>query len=281
MRPILLPALVALAVLIAGGVFLDRQSSVLNEERMRTAVLAEVSLIRAKLEGNINGNIQLVRGLVSTISTEPEMDQTRFSALVANLFEEQSQLRSIAAAPDLVIAMTYPLEGNEAAIGLDYRTNAAQRDAALRVRDSGRLVLAGPVNLVQGGRGFVGRFPVYADTPVGREFWGLVSAVVDVDQLYADSGLIDHAHELNISITGKDATGAHGTRFFGEDISALNPVTAEVILPSGSWEIAAVPRGGWSVAQGNSGLMRALMVIAGTLILLPIGITGRLVGERQ
>ncbi|WP_200950319.1 EAL domain-containing protein [Devosia sp. Root635] len=281
MKPILLPALVALAVLIAGGVFLDRQSSVLNEERLRTAVLAEVSLIRAKLEGNINGNIQLVRGLVSTISTEPEMDQTRFSALVANLFEEQSQLRSIAAAPNLVIAMTYPLVGNEAAIGLDYRTNAAQSEAALRVRDSGRLVLAGPVELVQGGRGFVGRFPVYVDTPLGREFWGLVSAVVDVDQLYADSGLIDHSHDLNISITGKDATGAHGTRFFGEDISALNPVTAEVILPSGSWEISAVPRGGWSVAQGNSGLMRALMVIAGTLILLPIGITGRLVGERQ
>ena len=77
LRPILLPALVALIVLIAGGVFLDRQSSVLNEERMRAAVLADVSLIRAKLEGNINGNIQLGRGLVSVMSTEPDMDQER------------------------------------------------------------------------------------------------------------------------------------------------------------------------------------------------------------
>src|SRR5690606_22885454 len=147
LRPILLPALVALIVLVAGGVFLDRQNSVLNEERMRAAVLADVSLIRAKLEGDINSNIQLVRGLVSVISTEPQMDQARYSALVANLFEEQSQLRSIAAAPDFVISMTYPLEGNEAAIGLDYRKNAVQREAAMRARDAGRLVLAGPVDL--------------------------------------------------------------------------------------------------------------------------------------
>ncbi|MFN4212061.1 MAG: hypothetical protein ACK4G5_15950, partial [Devosia sp.] len=69
LRPTLLPALVALIVLVAGGVALDRQTNVLDEERARAVVLAQVSLIRAKLEGNINGNIQLVRGLVSTIST--------------------------------------------------------------------------------------------------------------------------------------------------------------------------------------------------------------------
>ena len=281
LRPILLPAVMALGVLVAGGVLIDQQNSVLSEQRMRASVLAEVSLVRAKLEGNINGNIQLVRGLVSTISTEPDMDQPRFAALVANLFEEQSQLRSVAAAPDLVIAMTYPLEGNEKAIGLDYRTNDAQRDAVLRARDTGKLVLAGPVDLVQGGRGFVGRFPVYTNTPAGRQFWGVVSAVVDVGRLYADSGLIDRSLGIDISITGKDATGAAGTRFFGDDLSGLSPVTAEVILPSGSWEIAAVPKGGWSVAQGDRWMLRLGMVVAGLFILLPIVITGRLMGERQ
>lgn len=280
LRPILVPALVALAVLVAGGIFLDRQSAILDEERTRASVLAEVSLIRAKLEGNINGNIQLVRGLVSTISTEPEMGQARFAALVSNLFEEQSQLRSVAAAPDLVVAMTYPLAGNERAIGLDYRTNEAQRDAVLRARDTGKLVLAGPVDLVQGGRGFVGRFPVFIDAVDGqRQFWGVVSAVVDVGRLYADSGLIDPKLDIDISITGKDATGATGTRFFGPDLSGLHPVIAEVILPFGSWEVAAVPKGGWT--SSNAFQLRLAMVMAGMLILVPIAITGRLVGERQ
>lgn len=280
LRPILLPSLVAVALLVIGGAVLDRQSSVLSEERMRASVLAEVSLIRAKLEGNINGNIQLVRGLVSTISTEPDMQQERFSALVSNLFEEQSQLHSVAAAPDLVIAMTYPLEGNERAIGLDYRANKAQREAVFRARDTGKLVLAGPVELVQGGRGFVGRFPVHTDTPAGRRFWGVVSAVVDVDRLYADSGLADPGIGIDVSITGKDATGGAGTRFLGPDLDGQSPVRVAVILPSGSWELAAVPKGGWAASHGN-GWLRAAMMVAGMLILLPIVITGRLVGERQ
>src|SRR5690606_29056891 len=147
--------------------------------------------------------------------------------------------------------------------------------------DSGKLVLAGPVELVQGGRGFVGRFPVYTGSEHVRSFWGIVSAVVDVEQLYADSGLTDASLAIDVSITGEDASGGSGTRFFGPDLSADNPITASVILPSGSWEIAAVPKGGWHAAQGNSLQLRAALIAAGALILLPIVITGRLMGERQ
>lgn len=281
LRPALLPGLLALALLIAGGVYLDRQSSVLNQERARAQVQAEMSLIRAKLEGNISSNIQLVRGLVAVMATDPHMDQGRFAALVSNLFEERTQLRSVAAAPDLVVSMTYPLAGNEKVIGLDYRRNDAQREAALRARDTGKLVLAGPVLLVQGGRGFVGRFPVYTDSPGGRIFWGIIAAVVDADRLYADSGLTDDNLGILVSIRGRDGTGNHGAPFFGPDLSYADPLTAEVVLPSGTWEIAAIPKGGWSTAAGNNWPMRALMVLAGALILLPIGITGRLLGERQ
>ena len=281
LRAIALPALLAIALLLAGGIFTDRQTGILTEERLRASVLADVSLIRAKLEGNINGNIQLVRGLVSTISTEPGMDQQRFSQLAMNLFEEQSQLRSIAGAPNLIVRMTYPVDGNSKAIGLDYRTNEAQRAAVFRARDTGKLVLAGPVDLVQGGRGFVGRFPVYIDTPAGRQFWGIVSAVVDVGRLYAESGLVDPSLDMDISITGKDGEGALGRRFFGPDLSEQSPVLAEVVMPSGTWEIAAVPKGGWASRNGAVWLMRGAMLVAGVLILFPILIAGRLMGERQ
>lgn len=281
LKPILVPALIALAVLVAGGIFIDRQSASLAEEQLRANVLAQASLIRAKLEGNINGNIQLVRGLVSTISTEPDMQQARFSALVGNLFKEQSQLRSVAAAPDLVVTMIYPVIANEKVYGLDYRLNPAQREAALRARDTGTLVLAGPVDLMQGGKGFIGRFPVYTDGPTGKKFWGIVSAVVDVGRLYADSGLIDRSLDLDISITGQDATGKTGARFFGPDLSERSPVSAKVVLPSGSWEIAAVPKGGWAAAGKNLWLLRLALIAAGALIFLPIIITSLLFGERQ
>jgi len=281
-RTSFLPALLAFLVVAIAGVVLDRQAETINQERVRSEVLGRISVIRAKLEGHVSSNVQLVRGLVSVISTEPDMDQTRFDALVGNLFEEDSQLRSVAAAPDLVIRMTYPLAGNEKAIGLDYRQTPNQWDAVQQVLFTGRMVLAGPVDLVQGGRGFVGRFPVHTTEDGWKKFWGVVSAVIDVDRLYQDSGLYDPSlSDLDISITGHDAQGRHGKIFYGESLSARQPVLANVTLPSGSWQIAAVPKDGWQSSMASQFMLRGAIFIAGCLILLPFIIAGRMISQRH
>ncbi|RUV07362.1 CHASE domain-containing protein, partial [Mesorhizobium sp. M5C.F.Ca.IN.020.32.2.1] len=167
-------------------------NKVVSDQAARADVLAKVNLIRAKLEGNINGNLQLVQGLVAAVVTEPYMGQQRFASLASNLFGGGSQLKNIAGAPDLVISLMYPMEGNEKAIGLDYRKDERQRVAALRARDERELILAGPVDLRQGGQGFVGRIPVFVRSAGNTErFWGIISAVVDVQRLYKASGLLD------------------------------------------------------------------------------------------
>ncbi|WP_449393496.1 bifunctional diguanylate cyclase/phosphodiesterase [Devosia riboflavina] len=281
-RTSFLPALLALLVVVIAGLVLDRQAETINQERVRSEVLGRIAVIRAKLEGHVASNVQLVRGLVSVISTEPDMDQPRFDALVGNLFEEDSQLRSVAAAPDLVIRMTYPLEGNEKAIGLDYRQTPNQWDAVQQVLFTGRMVLAGPVDLVQGGRGFVGRFPVYTTEGGWRRFWGVVSAVIDVERLYQDSGLHDPSvADLDISITGHDSQGRHGKLFYGDSLTGRQPVLANVTLPSGSWQIAAVPKDGWQSSMMSQFMLRAAIFIAGCLILLPFIIAGRMISQRH
>jgi diguanylate cyclase (GGDEF)-like protein len=275
------PALVAVFVTIIFGIFAEFQNNSAHRQNVRSDVLRDLSVIRAKLEGNLNANLQLVRGLIATLSTETEMNQGRLDQLARNIFEEESQLRSIAIAPDLIVTMTYPLKGNERAIGLNYRTNEAQREAALRVMETGQLVLAGPVELVQGGRGFIGRFPVYVgDSPTSRMFWGLVAAVIDVDRLYADSGLLDEDLSLDIGIIGKDALGAVGVQFFGlPAVFSSDPVLTEVILPSGSWLLGAVPKGGWA-GPGNVWLVRGLVALLGGLVVFSMVFGSRLIAER-
>jgi diguanylate cyclase (GGDEF)-like protein len=281
-RPTNVPAALALLVIVVAGLFAEYQNRRVNEERLRAEVLSQVSLIRAKLEGNINSNIQLVRGLVATLATEPRMSQARFSELAGTLLTETSQIRNIVGAPNLVATLVHPLEGNEAVVGLNYNENEAQREAALRARDTGELVLAGPVELVQGGRGFVGRFPVFVDNPGGdKRFWGIVSAVVDLERLYRDSGLLEPNLPIDIAISGRDGMGNRGERFFGgEGVMVKQPVAAEVILPSGSWQIAAVPKEGWDQTPPNAWLLRLAILIAGSLILIPTFLTGRLIDER-
>jgi diguanylate cyclase (GGDEF)-like protein len=278
-----IPAAIAIVVLVVAAVLVDHQNRIVSNQALRADVAAEVNLIRSKLEGNINGNIQLVSGLVATIVTEPRMNQARFAQLAENLLHEETQLRNIAGAPGLVISLMYPLEGNEKALGLDYRNDERQREAALRARDSRELVLAGPVELRQGGLGFVGRFPVFLDRNRPAEtFWGVVAAVIDVQKLYEDSGLLDPNLPIEIALTGKDALGGGGARFYGDArITQDDPVTANVALPSGSWQIAAIPKGGWDVTPGNAWLLRAMMLVAGALVVIPITVAGRLIEERQ
>ncbi|MCF6116993.1 MULTISPECIES: EAL domain-containing protein [Mesorhizobium] len=273
----------AVIVIAVGAAFADHQNKVVSDQATRADVLAKVNLIRAKLEGNINGNLQLVQGLVAAVVTEPYMGQQRFASLASNLFGRGSQLKNIAGAPDLVISLMYPMKGNDKAIGLDYRKDERQRLAALRARDERELVLAGPVDLRQGGQGFVGRIPVFVRSAGNTErFWGIISAVVDVQRLYKASGLLDDDLGIDVALIGKDALGPGGEQFFGnERVAKSNPVTADVLLPSGSWRIAAIPKNGWPSTPDNAWFLRAIMAVAGALVVIPFLVTGRLIGERQ
>jgi diguanylate cyclase (GGDEF)-like protein/PAS domain S-box-containing protein len=282
-RPNYLPTLLAIFIVIAAGLFAEQQNRVVYQAKEREAVAAALNPIRARLEANINGDIQLVRGLIATISTEPGMDQQRFAALARNLFNEKSHLRSVAAAPNLIVSMIYPLEPNRKAIGLDYRKNKDQRAAALRVMETARMVLAGPLTLVQGGEGLIGRFPVFIS---GRgstnSFWGIVSAVIDVPMLYNDSGLLSAAANLDIAIIGRDGLGEDGALFYGSSaVRNSDPVERNIFLPAGNWQVLAIPKGGWQLEPPNTWQLRMLVATAGLFILAPMFITGRLMEERQ
>lgn len=279
-----LPALIA-----AIGIFIIGLYSInVDHERVRadsrSFVTNQLNLVRARLEGAIFGNIQLVRSLVAIISIEPNLSQSRFVDLGEQIFQEGHQLRNVAAAPDLVVSLMYPLEGNEKAIGLDYRKNDAQREAAFRARDLGELIIAGPLDLVQGGRGLIGRVPVFkgnkTDDP--GAFWGLVAAVIDVDKLYEVSGLSSNKLPIEIAIRGADATGPSGRQFYGPaKVFGSNPVLADVNLPYGSWQIAAIPEGGWPSYSTRQTWLFILLLMVEVLIVAPMVIIGNLLRERH
>lgn len=245
---------------------------------LRDSVFTRLSLLRATLEGNITSNAQLVQGLVASISAEPDLSTEKFAKLAQYLFKGRSQLRNIGAAPDLVIRYMYPLEGNEAAIGLNYREHAKQLKAVLQARDTRNLIFDGPVDLVQGGQGFIARIPVFLENKADKEraFWGMISAVIDVNQLYKASGLLDIKEEFDIAIRGKDSLGKVGEVFFGIDqIFDQHPVLLDISLPNGSWQMAAIPKGGWFAAREGNVLFRFGLILSGILILLPLILIGK------
>lgn len=274
------PAVLAFVAIVVGGLFAGNLNQSLYERTSREQVQAQLALVRSKLEGAVQSDVQLVSGFVATLRTEPYMSTQRYAMLASHLMNEKTRLRLIAAAPDLVVQYMYPLKGNEKVLGLDYRTKLDQLGAIEKARKSRSLVFTGPVNLVQGGQAFIVRYPVYVPGPEGKDrFWGVVSSVIDAQTLYDAAGLTDM--RLGLSIAVRNLGDTDDQSFFGEaGIFDLNPVLADVVLPSGAWQLAAIPVNGWQSTPPNAFFLRSVFVATLFMVIVPIIFAGWLIGDR-
>lgn len=245
----------------------------------RSIVAGELSAISSRLQTNLNGNVKLLQGLAAGITVNPAMDQSAFSKLAVQILQPDSQLRSFAAAPGMVVKWVYPEKGNEKAIGLDYRTNEKQRDSAMLARNTHNIVLTGPVDLVQGGTAFVVRCPIYINDGTSQIFWGLLSGVIDISRLYQDSGL--GSTDLEIAVSAVPEPNLPKQVFLGElETFSKQPVEASVDMTYGRWTVVALPKGGW----GQNSDMTTFELFAGLLsfcIVAPIIWVGFLTKSRQ
>lgn len=255
---LLLTLVVALGTV--GEWLIEKQASA----ELRVDVQNRLGQARERLAATLYAHVQLVRGLVSVVHLEPDLDQKRFEIAARPLLEGGgSYLRNIAAAPDLVIRYMAPLKGNERAIGLAYRDLPGQFASVERARLTRQMVVAGPVELVQGGVGLIVRVPIYLPEAAGRgdHFWGTVSAVIDSDRLLASVGLPNGDPTMEVAIRGRDGLGARGEVFLGRpEVFDQSPVLATLELPGGEWQLAAIPRGGWPATAPGAWPLRAAML---------------------
>lgn len=273
------PAIVAtLAVLIA-VFFADVQKRQLEEEYLRSFTTEQLGLLRSRLQGNILGNIKLVQGLVSTLSTEPEMPPARFTDLASRIFKGDNQLRSLAIAPDFVVTRVYPLQGNEASLGLDYRKNERQRAAAMQVLEQDRLIVTGPVDLVQGGRAVIARYPIHTDP--NDAFFGIASAVIDLDKLLESSGFKSDL-PVAVSISSRSHNAGETKAFFETDAAVVaDPVVMSIDIGHEIWIMSAAPLAGWRQPSDDLSVFRSGLVLLATIIVVPMFWVGYLMKDRH
>lgn len=262
-------ALLPLALLGTGASFayqfaIDQHNIEFAHERAR--VTATLDSIRGDLARELNAALSLTEGIASLLAIEGAIDQQRFEAIAGDLLRRNHLIRDIAIAQDTTVTFVWPLDGNEAVLGMDYETNPAQREAVRRARQTRRMVVAGPVQLAQSGIGVIGRLPVFIPDkkqPGGDRYWGMSSTVIDFPGLLNAVGLQSQIHDLRVTLRGVDGLGAKGAVFWGDSsVAADNPVTLEIPLPSGTWQIAAIPAGGWVQFQP----LRSRLFLSGTLI---------------
>ena len=231
----------AFIVVVSVTLVADFLASKWQREEQVNQVTQKLGMLRSNLEFELYTNIELIRGAAAYISLNPDINQTGFSRYMSRLLEQRNNIVNIAGARDFVVNLIYPVAGNEKAIGLDYRVNKEQRESVFTAADTGTPVLAGPVNLVQGGVGFIARLPVINENGV----WGIISVVLDYRGVLSDAGYIGN-NDLDLLITGRNEVGSLVDIYRNHDDKPLvNPVQLAIQLPYGEWQLTAQPDEGW------------------------------------
>jgi len=241
-------------------------------ENQRSSIVEQIGTIRARLEGQLNAELLLAQSIVIEVKTNTDITKDRFFNIAQHFMKASNHIKNIGLAKGTVLTYVYPIEGNEKAIGLDYKKIAAQWPAVQRVIEERKTVVAGPLNLVQGGVGLIGRTPIFIDedhygSETG-EYFGLLSVVINLPSLLEASGLDQKESLLRISIKGKDGLGPKGDVFYGsEELFADDPVLMEVTLPGGSWLMASTPLKGWKIKSPDIIYFRVIAMVVGFVIL--------------
>ncbi|WP_127347826.1 diguanylate cyclase domain-containing protein [Pseudidiomarina mangrovi] len=200
---------------------------------------ADFATLRSDLESELNASIYRSWGMLSYISAHPSSTTSDWLALSDELLRSANHIRNIAVAPDNVISFVYPMAGNEAVIGLDYSKVPDQLASVERAMASRDMIVAGPVNLRQGGTGIITRTPIFVNDGNSTSYWGVVSIVIDIPSLFAAVQLPELQNQYQITLQGRDALGARGEVFLGDpavlaDADALGTIR----FASGSWVLA-------------------------------------------
>ena len=246
-RPMLLAIVIAGFVLLISALVINHESSRIRDNLKHEAFVNLLTL-GARLEGEINSNLLVLRGLKAEVAINPDITQKEFVSLVDEYFESRLSIRHIALAPNLIITHIHPEEGNRSALGLDYRTVPEQYFAVKEVIDKRAIMVNGPVNLVQGGSALIARSPVFLGQDDGV-LWGIIAVVIDDQMMFDNAGMDTTLWGLDIAVRGKNGMGDLGDVFFGSaDVFERESVTVDVILPYGRWQLAASPSDGWSAS---------------------------------
>ncbi|MDX1604919.1 MAG: PAS domain S-box protein [Candidatus Competibacterales bacterium] len=214
----------------------------------------------------------IARALSATYPLAAMVRQSRgvipdFRKVATEMLPYYPGVDSLQLAPDGVVQHIVPLAGNEQAIGHNLLADPARTKEAFRARDTGKLTLAGPFELMQGGLGAVGRLPVYLPDDQGQSrFWGFTSVLIrfpGVLETARLSRLETNGAAYELSRIHPD-TGEKQVIARSETPLPADPVAQTVAVPNATWTLRAAPQSGW----GNPAVLAVKLTLGLAMSLL-------------
>lgn len=266
-----------LLALIIGAIFvaaLVRGVRVENEKHAEKLERMNAETCSARMYGELNKGVSLVTALEQIIISE-RGTVNDFEKIAGNLMSDSlsensgdSFIRCLQLAPGGVVNRIYPLEGNEA--GMIDLINDKDRGFICRyARDNDKLIMQGPFNLSQGGKGIAIRKPVYLtagdEAPSAENFWGFTVAIVRVPEIFENSVVTLETFGYNYELICESVIDGYEAcaTVYASETAPVSPQTASFILGGNKWTL------GVSLADGQYVVGNELRValVGGILVL--------------
>ena len=233
------------------------------------ATLSFASELRAKADRELNSVLYLASGFVGYfVVRHPQADPDEINTIMAAVHASGRHIRNFSVAIGYRPTYVYPLAGNQQILGRDYREMEDQWPAVKLAIESRKLVLTGPVKLVQGGQALIYRTPIY----VKDSYWGLLTTVIDMESFQkAAFAELDSEH-FEFAIRSEERSVNGGGLLWGRpelfaDRSALK---LDAPVPNGKWVYAvrALEPAGSKLIWAIRGAGWLLAILAGLCVSL-------------
>ncbi|MEX1057673.1 MAG: EAL domain-containing protein, partial [Natronospirillum sp.] len=202
--------------------------------------------------------------------------QEDYERFLARLLAHPDLYTNLAVAPNLSVSLIYPKQGNEPSLGLYYPDVPTQWPMIQQALASREPVLIGPINLVQGGSGFIIHQGAYNEQ---REPIGVVAGVLPLNGILESSGILELQHEYNVSIMSRSSHQSDPEVVWQtETPPRVNWASHTVSVPNGFWTITVTPNAPVSLPNGITWSVGSVILI---LIASAVMVTVLLVRSRH
>ena len=207
------------------------------KETKRNAMTTDLNALQENIEQTLKNCYTTTLSLALTI--DDNGIPRDFETIGAQLLASNNDIVAVQLVPDGVIKYTYPLKGNEKAIGLDILKSKSLKVEALASILKRKMYFAGPIDLVQGGQGIVGRLPVYNN----NEFWGFSAVILKLDQLLKNSIIQSlNSSDYRFQFSKKDPISKEEVFFLKEPIQLTNDNYVTATIPDGNWKLYLIDK---------------------------------------
>ncbi|MFA9391077.1 MAG: ATP-binding protein [Prolixibacteraceae bacterium] len=261
-------SLLFLMVLLWGSVRFSNFKKDQWEKDVRNQTLETLIAKKSSLEKALYSRIYYTRGVAAFVSLKPLITNEEFGHLAKEFIQNDSVISTMSLSRNCVINAIYPLEGHEAALGLDLLEHPERKEIVDQTIQSHKTFVAGPVELVEGGMAFISYTPIFdSRKDQSGSFWGLTDIVIKRDALFREAHIQATEKNLMFALRGYDGKGANGAVFWGDAaVFERQPVSITIELPYGNWVLAAVPQVGWTFYYDQDVVLSTILMISSIII---------------